>query len=48
MGSRASNVWDDAGIALERAYFAITAKDLKVLSSVPSHELVNRHIQKLV
>nr|POE57251.1 hypothetical protein CFP56_01902 [Quercus suber] len=42
------NVWDDPATALGRAYNVITTDELKSLLSVPSHELVNRHIHKLV
>ena len=31
-----------------RAHFTVTADDLKALASVSSHELVNRHIHKLI
>ena len=48
MGSQASNVWDDAIIALVRAQFVVTTEDLKAISSIPSHGLVNHHIHKLV
>lgn len=44
VGSQTSSVWDDAGLALAQALNAVTTEDLKVLSSVPSHEVVNRHI----
>ena len=47
-GSQASNVWEDAGIALAKAHSAIIAEDLKALSSIPSYEHVNRHIHKLI
>lgn len=43
-----SSVWDDTGIALARAHFAVTDEDLKALSSIPSHEVVNYHFHKLV
>nr|POE89201.1 hypothetical protein CFP56_57122 [Quercus suber] len=42
------NVWDDPATALGRAHNVITSDELKSLSSVPSHELVSRHIHKLV
>lgn len=42
------SVWDDPAIALGRAHNVITNDELKVLSSIPSHELVSRHIHKLV
>ena len=41
-------VWDDPVIALGRAHNVITNDELKGLSSVPSYELVSRHIHKLV
>ena len=46
--SQTSSVWDDAGLALARAHSAVTAKDLKALSSVPSYMVVSHHIHKLV
>ena len=48
IGSQVSNVQDDARISLARAHSAVTTEDLKALSGVPSYELVNRHIHKLV
>ena len=48
VASQTSNVWDDIGLALAMAHSAVIAEDLKVLSSVPFHEVVNRHIHKLV
>nr|POE57833.1 hypothetical protein CFP56_76368 [Quercus suber]POE62721.1 hypothetical protein CFP56_26481 [Quercus suber] len=42
------NVWDDPATALGCAHNVITSDELKSLSSVPSHELVSRHIHKLV
>lgn len=41
-------VWEDAATALGRAHNIITTDELKDLSQVPSHELVNCHIHKLV
>ena len=43
--SQTSHVWDDAGLALVRAY---SAEDLKVLSGIPSHVVMSRHIHKLI
>lgn len=48
VGSQSSNVWDDVGLALARAHDAFTVEDLKVLSGMPSNEIVNCHIHKLV
>nr|POE68147.1 hypothetical protein CFP56_19798 [Quercus suber] len=42
------NVWDDPATALGRAHNVITSDKLKSLSSVHSHELISRHIHKLV
>nr|POE76469.1 hypothetical protein CFP56_18922 [Quercus suber] len=38
------SVWDDPATTLGRAHNVITSDELKSLSSVPSHELVSRHI----
>ena len=46
VGSQKSNVQDDVGILLVKAHSAVTAKDLKALSGVPSNELLNCHIHK--
>ena len=46
--SRLSSVWDDAGLALTRVRDAFTTGELKVLSRVPSNEIVDCHIHKLV
>ena len=42
------SVWDDPATALGLAYNVITSDELKGLSSIPSHELISRHIHKLV
>ena len=42
------NIWEDAAAALGRAHNVITFNELKGLFMVPSHELVNCHIHKLV
>ena len=42
------SVWDDPATALGRAHNVITNDKLKGLSSIPSHELISRHIHKLV
>lgn len=42
------SVWDDPTTAMGRAYNAIIDDELKGLLSIPSHELVSRHIHKLV
>ena len=47
-GKIGMSVWDDPATTLGRAHNVITNNELKSLSSIPSHELVNRHIHKLV
>ena len=42
------SVWDDPATALGHPHNVITNDELKGLSSIPSHELVSRHIHKLV
>ena len=42
------SVWDDPATTLGRAHNVITNDKLKGLSSIPSQELVSRHIHKLV
>ena len=46
--SRSSSIWDDAGLAVERAYEVVTTEDLKIFSGVPSNEIVARHVHKIV
>ena len=43
-----ASIWDDVGTALTIAYSIVMAEELKEISRVPSHEMVNRHIHKLV
>ena len=40
--------WEDAITTLGRAHNVVTPNELKGLAKVLSHELVNRHIHKLV
>lgn len=42
------SVWDDTRVALMRAHNFVTLVDLKKLFGVPSHEIMNRHMHKLV
>ena len=42
------SVWDDLVTTLGQAYNVNTDDELKGLSSISSHKLVNRHIRKLV
>ena len=46
--SQMSSVWEDAGLALARAHFAVTTKDLKVLFGILSHKVMSLHIHKLI
>ena len=46
--SRSSSVFDDAGLAMSRAQESFSTEELKVFSGVPSHEIVGRHIHKLI
>ena len=43
-----ASVWADVEMALAQANEIITPDELKEISSVPSHEMVNRHVHKLV
>lgn len=45
---KCENVWTDPTTALGRMHNVISKDKLKALSLVPSHELVSRHIHKLV
>ena len=42
------SVWDDPATALGRAHNVITNDELKGLLSIPSYELVSRHIHKFM
>ena len=46
--SYSSSVWDDEGLAVERAHGAVTAEDLKVISGVSFNEVAPHHAHKLV
>ena len=46
--SRSSSVWDDEGLAVERAHRTMTVEDLKVISGVSFNEVTTCHIHKLV
>ena len=43
-----SSVWSDAEAAMDRAHELLTSGEMKEISSVPSHEIVSRHIHKLI
>ena len=43
-----SSIWDDDGLAVERAHEVVTTVDLKIFSGVPSNEIVARHVHKII
>ena len=43
-----STVWDDEGLAMEKAHEVVTVEDLKAFSGVPFNVVVNQHVHKLV
>ena len=43
-----SNVWSDAEAAMDHAHELFTSGEMKEISSIPSHEMVSRHVHKLV
>ena len=43
-----SSVWSDAEVAVDRAQKIFTSGEMKEISSTPSHEMVSRHVHKLV
>ena len=43
-----SSVWFDAEAAMDRANEIFTPGEMKEISSIPSHEMVSRHVHKLV
>ena len=47
-GKIGRSIWDNLATAMGRAHNVITDGELKGLSSIPFHELVNHHIHKLV
>ena len=47
-GSRSSTIWDDKGLAVDRAHEVATVEDLKIFSGVPVSKVASRHIHKLV
>ena len=42
------NVWEDTGVAMDCVNELLTPREMKEISSVPSHEMVSCHIHKLV
>ena len=43
-----ASIWADAGMAVARVNEVVTLEDLKEISAMPFHEMVNRHVHKLV
>ena len=43
-----SSVWSDAEAVMDRAHELLTPREMKEISSIPSHEMVSRHVHKLV
>ena len=43
-----ASIWANTRIALALANEVVTPKEIKDISSVPSHEMVSRHVHKLV
>nr|POE70375.1 hypothetical protein CFP56_52614 [Quercus suber] len=47
-GKVGKSVWEDLATIVNRAHNIVIDEELRGLSSIPSHELVGCHIQKLV
>ena len=43
-----ASVWSDAGTAMDRATELFTPGEMREVTSIPSHEMVSRHVHKLV
>ena len=43
-----ASVWSDAGTAMDRANELFTPGEMREVTSIPSHEMVSRHVHKLV
>ena len=43
-----SSVWSDAEAAMDRANELLTPREMKEISSLPSHEMVSHHVHKLM
>ena len=43
-----SSVFDDEGVAVERAHNVVRAEDLKVFSGVPINVVASQHVHKIV
>ena len=42
-----ASIWADARTAVARANEVMTPEELKEISGMPSHEMVNHHVHKL-
>ena len=42
-----ASIWADARMAVARANEVMTPEELKEISGIPSHEMVNHHVHKL-
>ena len=42
------SIWVNAGVAMVQANELLTPEEMKEISNVPSHEMVNQHVHKLV
>ena len=47
-GKADASVWSDAGTAMDRATELFTPAEMREVTSIPSHEMVSRHVHKLV
>ena len=47
-GKVGSSVWDDEGVAVERAHDVVKAEDLKVFFGVPLNVVVSQHVHRIV
>ena len=47
-GKVGASIWTDARMALVRATEVMTPNELKEISGMPSHEMVDHHVHKLV
>ena len=43
-----SNVWADAEVAMDRVNELLTHEEMRDISNMPSHEILSRHVHKLV
>ena len=43
-----ASVWSDVETAMDRANELLTPGEMREITSVPSHEMVSRHVHKLV